>query len=249
MQVVINGILTRYEVAGTGRAVVLLHGWGDSLTTFQALAKELSPTYQVIVLDLPGFGQSQAPPEAWGLTEYAQFVSDFLKKIDIHSYAVVGHSNGGAIALRGLAQGTLQADKLVLLASSGIRGTYKGRALALRLVVKFGKLLASPLPARVKHRLRRKVYQTAGSDMLVAEHLQDTFKRIVTDDVRADAANLQLPTLLIYGSQDTATPVKFGQQLSEKIKGSRLEIVPDAGHFVHHDGAAQVTTLVKDFLK
>src|SRR5690606_38998725 len=120
-------------------------------------------------------------------------------------------SNGGAIAIRGMARGWLSADNLVLLASAGIRGEYKGRVKALRLITKAGKALTTPLPKSVKQRLRKKVYATVGSDMLVAEHLQETFKKVVTDDVREDAARLALPTLLIYGDQDDATPVRYAE--------------------------------------
>ncbi len=141
----------------------------------------------------------------------------------------LGHSNGGAIAIRGLGTDVLQADKLVLLGSAGIRGTYKGRVKALRYLTKAGKLLTAPLPRVIKDKLRRTVYHTVGSDMLVAEHLQETFKKIVTDDVQADAKRVLLPTLLIYGEQDEATPLGFGETFHQLIPTSTFEVLPDAG--------------------
>jgi pimeloyl-ACP methyl ester carboxylesterase len=117
----------------------------------------------------------------------------------------------------------------------------------LRYITKFGKALTMPLPKSIKAKLRRKVYKTVGSDMLVAEDLQETFKKVVTDDVRADAARLTLPTLLIYGEDDEATPLWFGQTLHELIPGSTLEVLPDAGHFVHLDRPAEVTKAIQEF--
>lgn len=249
MQVVVDSLLTHYEVHGKGKLVLLLHGWGDSAAGLGDLQKTLAKQFQVVAVDLPGFGGTEAPHKVWGLDDYARFVAHFLQKVEFKKpHALVAHSNGGAIALRGLAKGELSADKLVLLASAGIRGVYKGRVKVLRYITKFGKALTMPLPKRVKNKLRRKVYKTVGSDMLVAEHLQETFKKVVTDDVRADASQLSLPTLLIYGENDDATPVWFGQTLHELIPGSTLEVLPGAGHFVHLDRPQEVATAIQEFV-
>jgi pimeloyl-ACP methyl ester carboxylesterase len=249
MQVITQGLLTTYESSGQGKVVVLLHGWGDRASGLDDLRHVLSKRFKVLAPDLPGFGGTQAPSAIWGLDEYANFVSAFLKKLEIKQvYAFVAHSNGGAIAIRGLANGSLESEKLVLLASAGIRGTYSGRVKAIRYVTKVGKLLTAPLPGKAKKRLRTRVYQTVGSDMLVAEHLQETFKRVVTDDVRADAAHIAQPTMLIYGENDTATPVRNGQLLHEALADSTLEVIGEAGHFVFLDRPHEVQKAIEGFL-
>ncbi len=250
MQVVVDSLLTHYETEGKGPLVVLLHGWGDSAAGMTGLRVALARNFTVVAVDLPGFGATEAPSGVWGLDDYAKFVGSFLTKIKAGKVrALVAHSNGGAIAIRGLARGWLAADKLVLMASAGIRGVYKGRIKALRYITKAGKLLTSPLPKRAKAVLRQKVYKTVGSDMLVAEHLQETFKKVVTDDVRADAATLAVPTLLLYGQQDDATPVWYGRAYHELITGSTLEIFADAGHFVHIDEPQKVLQAIEDFAR
>jgi pimeloyl-ACP methyl ester carboxylesterase len=250
MQVIVDSLLTHYEVHGKGKVVLLLHGWAGSAQGFHKLQAELAKKYKVVALDLPGFGGSQPPDGAWGLDDYAYFVNNFLAKIEIGKlHGLLGHSNGGAIAIRGMARGWLSADKLLLLASAGIRGEYKGRIKAIRMITKAGKALTTPLPKAVKQKLRTKVYKTVGSDMLVAEHLQETFKKVVTDDVRADATHLALPTLLIYGDKDDSSPLSYAKILQEAIKGSKLEVVPGAGHFVYDDQPEAVLKSVKDFLK
>lgn len=249
MQVVINDLITRYETSGKGKAVVLLHGWGDTLASFHDLQAALEGKYQVVSLDLPGFGQTQPPPGTWGLTEYANFVNKFLAKLKITPYAIIGHSNGGAIAIRGLSNGQLKAAKLILLASSGIRDEYKGRVKAIRLITKTGKALSKPLPKAVKLKLRRKVYNVIGSDMLVAENLQQSFKKIVAEDVRTDAAKIKAATLLLYGDRDQTTPLSYGKLLADELKNSILDEISPAGHFPHHDQPEQVASQVKEFLK
>jgi len=132
---------------------------------------------------------------------------------------------------------------------AGIRNQYKGRNKVLRILAKTGKALTMPLPQTTKNKLRRKVYKTIGSDMLVAEHLQETFKRIVTDDVRADAAQLILPVLLIYGEEDQDTPLWYGEQYHELMNESTLEVLPHAGHFVYRDRPADVQKAIQEFLR
>jgi pimeloyl-ACP methyl ester carboxylesterase len=248
MQVVVDSLLTQYERVGKGKPVVILHGWADSSAGWHAFSSGLADSFDVISIDLPGFGGTEMPSKPWGLDEYAAFVGAFLKKIRVTPYALVGHSNGGAIAVRGLATGSLHTERLVLLDSAGIRNMYKGRNGMLRAITKTGKFIAMPLPKSVKKRLRRKVYKTVGSDMLVVERLQETFKRVVTDDIQANAAVLHSRTLLIYGEDDLATPVQYGRLLHNLIGGSTLEVVPEAGHFVHLDKPDVVLQRVRGFL-
>jgi pimeloyl-ACP methyl ester carboxylesterase len=249
MNVVVNGILTAYATQGKGKVVVLLHGWGSDLHTFDGLIVELSKNYACLVVDLPGFGGSEPPPAAWGLDEFGLHLQATLQKLGISSpYAVVGHSNGGAVAIRALHAGSLTALRLVLLGSAGIRNKQSARRAALKLVAKTGKLITRPLPSAARTKLRNKLYRAAGSDMLLIPHMHQTFQKTVGQDVQQDAAYLKLPTLLVYGELDDATPPADGQKLAYLIQGSHLEIVPGAGHFVHLDKPAEVGALIKEFL-
>ena len=246
MQVVVQDIVTQYKRHGKGKVILLLHGWGDTGASWDSTAQSLAAQYDVVVPDLPGFGGTGQPKEAWSLSEYAVFVRDFLHKLGLSPYAIIGHSNGGAIAVRGIGQGHFNAEKLVLLASAGVRSPRA--SYGLNVIAKVGKIVASPLPRRVRSRLRTKLYAKAGSDLLVAEHMQETFKRIVRDDVRADAAYISTPTLLVYGDRDEQTPLSIAQQLEQAIEGSRLQVIPHAGHFLYVDAPKETLQLVQDFL-
>ncbi len=249
MQVIVNHLATNYQQAGSGKLVLVLPGWGDTAAGWTEFVGLLSKSYEVIVLDLPGFGGTQVPPKAWMLTDYADFVAAFLEKIQQKPYAILGHSHGGAIAVRGVGLLRLRPQKLILLAAAGVRGESKGRNKGARMIAKTGRLLAKPLPKRVQQRLRHHLYQSLGSDMLVVENLQETFKKVVQDDVRKDASNIGIPTLLVYGSNDSATPVHYGEAFQQAIKNSRLEILPDTEHFVHLEKPAEVERLVVEFLR
>lgn len=249
MQVVVKSLITNYHQDGSGPAVVLLHGWGDDSSTFRDLADSLSKNFTVIRLDLPGFGKTQPPEGVWGLNDYCDFVAEFLNKLG-HTkiHGLVGHSNGGAIAIRGVGTARIKTDKLILLAASGIRDVYKGRKKLMRLIAKLAKTVTFLLPKSTQHKIKKKAYKTIGSDMFVAEHLQETFKKVVTDDVRKDCVNIGIPTLLIYGTKDEATPPSYGQKYHELLSNSKLEILDGSGHFVHHDQPSRVLKLTKEAL-
>lgn len=251
MQIVINNQMIRYDVYGAefSDTILILHGWGDRASGLKKLASSLSSSnFRVIIPDLPGFGASEAPKQPWGLDEYALWVSGFLAKLDIKPTIVIGHSNGGAIAIRALANDSMQAEKLVLLASAGVRTNYQGRKKALRVVAKSAKLATAVLPTSTRLKLRKRAYNAIGSDMFVAEHMQETFKKILADDVQSDATRISIPTLLIYGDKDTATPVVYGKLFANAIPDASLLTIPEAGHFVHIDASKAVTDAIKEFI-
>ncbi len=250
MNIIVDNLATNYQLTGKGKLVVILHGWGDSLRSFSALQKELSGTYSVLAIDLPGFGGTQAPQDIWGLDEYANFVENTVNKLELQPiYAIIGHSNGGAIAIRAIARGKLQPAKLILLAAAGIRSGKSLKLLALKILTKTGNLATIWMPEVQRQRLRASLYGAAGSDMLVVPELEETFKKVVSQDVRDDAAQLSVPTLLIYADHDLAVPIKHGIAYKKLIQNSQLEIIHQASHFVHHDQPAKVTKLIMDFLK
>lgn len=248
MNVVVDNLLVHYEIQGQGRVVLLLHGWGDSLKGLARLQRQLATQYQVVSLDLPGFGTTQSPAGDWDLDDYGKFLNAFLVKVAVAPYAVIGHSNGGALAIRAIALKLLQPEKLVLLAAAGIRSGNSGKRLLLKAVAKTGKAATVVLPKATRAKLRQKLYGAAGSDLLVVEHMQATFKKTVRQDVQADATELQLATLLLYASADTAIPLADGHKYHGLIKNSRLVIIDGAGHFLHLEQPARVYKAIEEFL-
>ncbi len=249
MQVIVDNLMTSYSSEGKGPVVLMLHGWGDSKETFDSLAKELASTYCVVRVDLPGFGGTEAPPIAWGLDDYSSWVEDFVSKLKVESiYAVVGHSNGGAIAIKSLSQGYIDSKKLVLLASAGIRSKDSTKKIVNKAIAKIGKVSTVWLPKNIRQKLRSKMYKTMGSDILVAPHLEESFKKVVSEDILEQAKKITVPTLIIYGDEDTYTPPAFGKLFRDNILGSKFIILPKVGHFVQQDAEESVNQAVKDFM-
>lgn len=249
MQIVVDGLLTQYELSGKGKLVLLLHGWADSAKGLASLQAKLSKKYQVLAVDLPGFGGSEIPKATWKLDDYGEFLQALLTKLKLKQpYAVIGHSNGGAIAIRALSLKTLQPEKLVLLAAAGIRDQDKLKKRTLKLVAKTGKVATAWLPERHRRSLQHKLYNSVGSDMLVVPAMEAIYRQTITQDVQADAATIKIPALLIYASDDQAAPVSYGKRFHELMTSSKLEVIEGVGHFVHIDAADRVQTLVEEFL-
>jgi pimeloyl-ACP methyl ester carboxylesterase len=250
MQIVVDGLLIHYELPGLakGKLILLLHGYGDSSRGFATLHQQLSQDHSVLSLDLPGFGASQPPKEVWDLDNYGDFLRSFFTKLELpQPDTVIGHSNGGALAIRAIATGKLNPKKLVLIASAGIRNNQKFKRFILKIIAKTGNIATVWMPGRYRQALRKRLYGVAGSDQDVVPELKETFRKIVRQDVQKDARQLNVDTLLIYGRNDRAVPLADGKLYNQLIKNSRLEVL-DAGHFVHADRPDEVYKLIEGFL-
>ena len=249
MNVVVNGLMTNYRKTGSGKVVVLLHGWGDNQETFAKLTELLKDHYTVLAVDLPGFGGTQQPPEAWSLSDYSRFVAKLLEKINIKEVeALLGHSFGGAITVNGVGKKIINTKKIVLLASAGIRNKKPLRLKVLKAGAKVGRIPLYLLPDNKAKKVKFFLYKKAGSDVLLLPNIRQTFVKTVREDVRELAKNISQPSLLIYGGKDRETTAHDGKLLAAALRDSKLEILPEAGHFLHQEKAEQVARLIKEFI-
>src|SRR5438067_5415172 len=133
----VAGLRTRCQVQGAGDPVLVLHGWGESIESIRPLTAAVAQIATACAVDMPGFGESEPPPEPWGTGEYAAFVRELMDTLGLEAAAVVGHSFGGRVAIRLAADFPRNVTKLVLVNSAGIgpkrKLTYHRRA-ALRIL-------------------------------------------------------------------------------------------------------------------
>ena len=249
MKTIVNNLAVEYMDQGQGPVILMLHGWKDTLHTFDAVAPILLDRCRVVRLDLPGFGGSDLPPGPWKLDDYAAFVKAFCEKLQFPIDTLVGHSLGGRITIKGVASGTLTPRAIVLISSAGIAKRVTVRNIFLRIVAKVGKAVTAVWPMSLfRHPLRRKLYENIGSDYFAAGALKDTFLNIIKEDLESAASSITIPALLIWGREDTTTPLEDGKRLQTLIKGSRLEIIDGAGHFVHRERSNHVAHTINQFV-
>ncbi|MBI5405311.1 MAG: alpha/beta hydrolase [Candidatus Kerfeldbacteria bacterium] len=248
MTTIINNTAIEYLEDGRGPVILMLHGWGDSMATFDRLADQLATKFRVVRLDLPGHGRSQVPAEPWNLDHYVELVAAFIKKLGLDVELLVGHSFGGRIAIKGLADHRLRSPRTVLIASAGLRRSSPQRW-PFMAIAKVGKWLTAVPPLRsIRSRLQAKLYRRAGSEYLDAGPLRPTFLNIVREDLSGAAQQIDIPALLIWGERDDATPLADGRRLAGLIPRSRLLVIPDASHFVHQEQPDRVATAIEQFI-
>ena len=251
MRIVVDGLLTEYRDEGEGPALLFLPGWMNALNNFDELVSRLGAKYRIVRLDLPGFagGGTEAPPLDWHVQDYASFVRSFIEKVGLTSYVLVGHSFGGRVAIKSMAQGTLHPSRLILIDSAGIAKHRTVRNRVLTLLAKVGKILMYVPPLFFwRKQLRRKLYEKLGSDYLAAGALSQIYLNAIREDLSEDAQKVSVPTLLVWGSDDRSTPLADGKRFNELIRGSKLEILQGVGHSPHRDRPQEVAQLIREFL-
>lgn len=250
MKVIVNNLALEYQAEGHGPVILCLHGWQDSLHTFDQLAPLLVARWRVVRLDLPGFGQSQLPPLDWKLEDYAQCVQAFVQKLKLEVAVVVGHSFGGRVALKSISTHLLNPQHLVLISCAGVAPRQTVRNYTFKLLAKIGKVLVFIPPFIFwRKRLRTALYRKAGSDYLNTGVLKDIFIRVIAEDLSVAATNIQIPTLLIWGENDSATPLAEGRTLARLIPHATLQVIPQTSHFVHVEQPITVAKLMAEFIR
>lgn len=247
----IAGLDTYYTLEGSGRTVVLLHGWGTSSQSLQGVASALAPGFRVLAPDLPGFGWSDPPPEAWGSAEYAEHVGRLLDEVAPGPVALLGHSNGGRVALRLAAAQPGRVTRLVLVASAGIRPRRGARYHALVGVTKLLKGVARvPGLGRLGGRLSVRWRERIGSrDYKAAGRMRPTLVRLVNEDLSPVLAAIQAPTLILWGDQDREVGRAAVLAMASGIGGARLQVFPGAGHFPLEDQPQPFYRALEGFLR
>lgn len=248
----IAGLRTGVCVAGQGRPVLALHGWGGSIRSFWPVAERLGANgYAVHLIDLPGFGQSQPPSDPWGVTDYARFVLAYLDASELPRVALLGHSFGGRIGLVLAAQYPERVSRMVLANSAGLRTPLSGpqrlrNGVARALRQSLDGLGLTSLRARLQTFYNRRY---ASQDYLNAGPLRETFVRIISEDLTPYAAQVKAPTVLIWGDQDVETPLWQGRKLEQVIPDAGLIVFAGAGHFSYLERLNDYLRIVEHFLK
>jgi pimeloyl-ACP methyl ester carboxylesterase len=242
------GLRTRHLVRGEGPPVLVLHGWGASIEAILPIVTGLAPVVTVYALDLPGFGQSDPPPRPWGVEDYQVFLAAFMDALEIERPAIVAHSNGGRIAIRMASTEPARVSRLVLVDSAGIRpkrtlSWYRRVGMA-----KVGKH-AAHLLGPPGERLRALLVRRAGSaDYLAAGAMQPTLVKLVNADLRPFMPQIEVPTLLVWGSRDTDTPVSAAREMERLIPDAGLVVLDGAGHYSYLDQPARFARIVSHFV-
>lgn len=231
----VNGIRTNYLAVGQGEPVLLLHGWGSSIVPYSQLVDLLSKQYFVIALDMPGFGETAEPDRPFDVDDYVDFVLAFLKQFSLEKLSLVGHSFGGRVIIKmANRQLPFAIDKIVLIDSAGIKPQGSKKKSFKQKVYKIGKWFATrKLIKKLFPGLLEKLRVTFGSADYAAASpmMRQCLVRVVNEDLTHLLPGIRRPTLLVWGENDTATPLADAKKMEALIPEAGLAVIRNAGHF------------------
>lgn len=249
MEKIVNNKKINYEMSGEGNPVVLLHGWLANLETMKPLANFLSQKFKVYNIDIIGFGKSELPDEPMNTNDYGDFLKELLEKLKIENPILIGHSNGGRMIINAVGRGLVKPKKIVLIDSAGIkpkRGiSYYTKVYTFKLCKNILKLLPS------QNEWREKFLQKFGSEDYKnsPEVLRKTMSNIVNEDQKKYLPQIKVPTLLIWGEKDTATPVEDAKIMEKLIPDAGLVLYKNTGHYSYLENLNNCIIVLLEFLK
>jgi pimeloyl-ACP methyl ester carboxylesterase len=249
----IKGLQTTQALTGDGTPVLMLHGWGAHIGLMWPLAQQLAPCgYRVYLLDLPGFGQTQPPPSAWSVADYAAFVVAYMDYHRLDQVHLIGHSFGGRLGLILGAEYPERFIKMALADSAGIRSR---ATFSIHVRLNIYRLFRTALTTLGMKQLAQRLGDWYGDrygspDYKAAQGvMRETFVKVVNEDLLPYAARVKPSTLLLWGDQDTDTPLWQGQLLEKTIPDAGLVVLKGAGHYSYLDRLTETVRILDHFFK
>lgn len=247
MYISINNQNIYYQKIGKGKDLILLHGWGQDVSTWWGIVELLKEDFTLWMLDLPGFGRSELPKEPFRVKDYAETVGGFIKQNKIKKPVLLGHSHGGRTGIKLAALEPTLLDKLILEDATGIKPSKSLLQTFIYPIAKLSHLI--PNFFNLKERLRTAFYKSQEADYLNAGKLKETLQIVLAENLAPDLPKIRTETLLIWGKKDGAVPLKDGKKMYIAIENSRIEVLDDVGHFPHLENPERFVYWVKNFLQ
>ena len=242
--ILIDGINVCYRVEGKGEPLLLIHGMAFSHEVWNKTIKEVSKSFTVYAIDLPGFGCSDKPAVDYGLSYYLDFMKKFVDTLNIQKCVLVGMSMGGEIAAAFAAKYPDRIDRLVIINAKGFSPLIKGIR-SLPVVGSPTYLLMSGSRGYLKRYVENMMYdRSVLREDLVEEEwarirdpsyrssLSRNAKYLSTVDVEFPNTlkNIKAKTLIIWGKEDVILPVADAYKFKDNIENSRLVVINKCGH-------------------
>jgi pimeloyl-ACP methyl ester carboxylesterase len=260
----VDGMSVHYRDEGSGPPVLLVHGTGSNLYTWEAWAAALAPTHRVVRLDLPAFGLTGPRPDGdYRLDTYVEFLDRFASKVGLEKFALAGNSLGGAIAWRFAAAHPSEVTSLVLVDPGGYPRKAK-RIFVFRLggLPGIGPLLEHLDPRILVERTSRQVYgDPARVDPDSIERSYELVLRpgnrqafgaetsVPYEDRTALLRTLNVPTLVMWGDKDALIPVSDAQRFGDDIPGARVRIYEGLGHVPMEEDGPRTAADARAFIE
>ena len=253
MEIKVNGINVNYIDEGKGTPVLFLQGWGTNIELYKKLTNKIATLGRIIAIDLPGFGKTAEPNEAWNVEQYSEFVKLFIKALGLKNVVLMGHSFGGRVIIKLMSNldNEFKVEKIVLLDSAGIKpkATLK-QQLKQRWFKVCKKVANSKICRKIKPGLVEKLQSKHGSaDYRKATPLmRQVMVKAINEDLTEYLPNIKVPTLLVWGDMDTATPLSDAKIIEERIPDAGLVVLKNTGHYSFLEDFYTFSRVIESFL-
>lgn len=221
--------------------IVLLHGWGQNIEMMKPIGDNLQKNFRIIIIDLPGFGNSSEPSSVWSIYDYVEAVHLLLEEINVKNPMMIGHSFGGKISI--VYASKYSVSKLVLLASPFCKEVTK-------LSVKT-KILKSIKKVPVINKLEDFAKKHIGSTDYknASKNMREILVNHVNLEVKEEASKIKVPTLLIWGTNDEAVPINRAYELEKLISDAGLVVYENCTHYAYLERLGQTINILNSFFK
>lgn len=248
----IDGMRLHYEVTGpeTAPAVVLMHGWGCDHTTVRSIAAAIEGNNRVYNLDLPGHGKSDEPSDAWGVEKFTDFVEKFIDRLGLGNPSLIGHSFGGRISI--LMGSRRDIPKIMLVDAAGVKPR---RPLSYYIKVYSFKTARKLLPILLGEKKGKRIIDQWRGKAGSADYrnsspmMRAVMSRCVNEDLRHVMPRIKASTLLVWGDNDTATPMRDARIMEKLIPDAGLVSWPGCGHYSFLDNPGTFRAVAQSFFK
>jgi pimeloyl-ACP methyl ester carboxylesterase len=251
-KILVKEIETNYKIGGRGENFLILHGWNGSSDSWRKIIEILETKFRVISPDFPGFGKTETPKIPWSLNDFVEWLKEFTEELNLKEFFLLGHSFGGRVAIRFSIFYPEKVKKLILISSAGIRQEWGWKEKVIFQISKIGNAIFSKNHfLRFKDGTRNLFYRIARvKDYSKAKGvMKETMKKIVEEDLLPELPKIQKETLIIWGEKDKIIPLKYAFLFKEKIKNSKLEILPKIGHSPHLEDPEKLAEVLISNLK
>ena len=247
-----------YDRRGEGPPLVLLHGYVVDRRMWRPQIEAISDEFTVVAWDAPGYGGSSDPPEDFPLSEVADCLAAFIEALGFERAHVLGLSFGGGLALELYRRHPELAETLVLASAyAGWAGSLPPEVVEERLTQALR--LADMPPDQLVAELLPTMFTDSAPPELVeefAESMRDfhpvglraNSRAFAAADLRDVLPRVAVPTLLLYGDRDARAPMNVAHDLHAGIAGSKLVVIPGAGHVCNIDAPERFNAELRAFL-
>lgn len=255
MEIIVDGYKISYKITGDGEeTVVILQGWGTEFSVYDPVAACINSQYRVVQFDLPGFGASEEPREAWDVDAYADFFLKLMDALKIRKAVLLGHSYGGRVIIKLASREALplEISRIVLVDSAGIlpKRTWRQKMRVRRYKV-LKKLVSLKLVYKMCPELIDEWRSRQGSEDYrnATPMMRQCMVKAVNEDLTALLPKIRQETLLIWGDLDTATPIADAKLMEERLPDAGLAVIPGAGHFCFLEKPAQFAGIMRSYFR